>query len=98
MSKQGAKAAEYASFKSLIEDLFDDLAKRIMDQRSAVLRSLDAEMSTQVVPTSLNREERLTMALREAIDVLEETKRAFKSKKLALLRSRLEDVLSGLDK
>ena len=98
MNKQGAKSAGCTSLKSLIEDLFDDLAKRITDQRRAVLRSLDEDISTQAVSNSLNREAKLTLALREAIDVLEETKQAFKSKKLARLRSRLEDVLNGLDK
>ncbi len=40
-----------------------------------------------------NREARLTAAIKEAIDVLEESRRAFKSKTLERLRKRLLEVL-----
>lgn len=42
---------------------------------------------------SRSRELRLTEAIKEAIDILEESRKAFKSKKLEALRKRLTQVL-----
>jgi len=42
---------------------------------------------------SFSNESRLKEAIKEAIDVLEETRKAFKSKKLAALRKKLTHVL-----
>ena len=46
---------------------------------------------------NLNREARLTAAVREAIEVLEESRKAFKSKTLERLRKRLLQVLIDHD-
>ncbi len=43
----------------------------------------------------LSRQQELLNAVRETVDVLEETKRSFKSKRLGELRLNLERVLSG---
>lgn len=42
---------------------------------------------------SRNREFRMKEAIKEAIDVLEESRKAFKSKRLEILRKRLTEVL-----
>jgi len=42
---------------------------------------------------SRSREARMKAAIREAIDVLEESRKAFKSKRLEVLRKRLTQVL-----
>ena len=39
------------------------------------------------------REERLVNALKDTIDILEQTRKSFKSKKLEMLRKKLTDVL-----
>lgn len=44
-----------------------------------------------------NREMRLKEAVREAIDVLEESRKAFKSKQLEVLRKRLTQVLIDIN-
>jgi hypothetical protein len=40
-----------------------------------------------------NREARLSAAIKEAIDVIEESRKAFKSKRLEALRKKLTQVL-----
>ncbi|WP_457553991.1 hypothetical protein [Desulfobacula sp.] len=44
-----------------------------------------------------SRERRLEKAIKEAIDVIEESRKAFKSKTLEALRKKLTSVLVGID-
>ena len=44
------------------------------------------------------RERRLEQAIKEAIEILEETRKSFKSKQLAALRKKLTDVLTENEK
>ena len=65
---------------SVLEDRIDD-------------RDLQHIMHTMHTGTPGSSESKLRQALMEAIEVLEESRKAFKSKKLELLRKRLTQVL-----
>ncbi len=81
-----------------LHDRTEELHKR-MDIQCAMMESLINNgfkkdgASSALPPQSGEREKRLTEALRDTIDVLEETKKSFKSKRLEVLRKRLTDVL-----
>ena len=50
-------------------------------------------MKELFLPSCYHKESRLKGAIEEAIDVLEQTRRAFKSKRLEILRKKLTQVL-----
>ena len=53
----------------------------------------DLELKGLTVPSSSGREGRLKEVLKETIEVLEQTRKAFKSKRLEVLRKKLTQVL-----
>ncbi|NLD35346.1 MAG: hypothetical protein GX654_00580 [Desulfatiglans sp.] len=81
-----------------LHDRTEELHKR-MDMQCAMMESLINRgfkkdgASSALSPQSVEREKRLADALKDTIDVLEETKKSFKSKRLEMLRKRLTDVL-----
>jgi len=92
--------------KQLIETVaqnITELQKKI-DQHRCLVESLlgqdaNAGRVREILATcpTLSREARLTAAIKEAIDVLEESRKAFKSKTLERLRKRLLQVLIDHD-
>lgn len=77
-----------------VANLFDEMEQRLALQRSVVMRCFDVAGSMGVTP----REKILQDVLREVVDVLEETKQSFKSKRLGELRAKLERVLAEIKK
>lgn len=65
-------------------DMIASAFQQLLDRREG-----DGRAST----SALARNQELTLAIADAVDVLEETKRSFKSKQLARLRAKLEAVL-----
>ena len=53
----------------------------------------NGNMKELFLPSCYQKESRLKAAIEETIDVLEQTRRAFKSKKLEILRKKLTQVL-----
>jgi hypothetical protein len=70
-----------------------DLVDRVLEGRTGV--KVTEEMPNSCTPIS--REHVLKNAIREAIDTLEETRKAFKSKTLETLRKKLTRVLIDLE-
>jgi len=66
--------------------LINSLLQSQMDQDS--LQALLAQCPKR------SREHKLEQAIKEAIEILEETRKSFKSKQLAALRKKLTDVLT----
>lgn len=81
-----------------LHDRTEELHKR-MDMQCAMMESLINNgfikdgASLKVPCHTVEREKKLVDALKDTIDVLEETKKSFKSKRLEMLRKRLTDVL-----
>jgi hypothetical protein len=81
-----------------LHDRTEELHKR-METQCAMMESLinsgyKKDGASSALPyQSGEREKRLADALKDTIDVLEETKKSFKSKRLEMLRKRLTDVL-----
>lgn len=96
-------AAEQATSttESLIEPIFDvifqDIADAYVDLRQ-LCTLVEAHRSDALLAALRNDPEKqqLTEALEHAIDVIEETKRAFKSRQLAELREDLEATLAKI--
>jgi len=66
-----------------------------LDAHRRLLNGLDDEMlKTEVCFPLCARRQRLRNALKEAIDVLEDSRRSFKSKQLESLRKRLIQTLA----
>jgi hypothetical protein len=92
--------------KQLIETVtqnITELQKKI-DQHRCLVESLLGKEAVEgrmqellATCPALNREARLTAAIKEAIDVLEESRKAFKSKTLERLRKRLLQILIDND-
>ncbi len=83
-----------------LHDRTEELHKR-MDAQCAMMENLiNSGIKKDGATSSLShqtaeREKRLADALKDTIDVLEETKKSFKSKRLEMLRKRLTKVLIG---
>lgn len=84
--------SEAPLLRAYVESVFDEMLQRMTHQRDVVLRCLDG-LPAGAGP--VRRQQELQDALREAIEVLEETKRSFKSKRLGELREKLARVLAG---
>lgn len=80
--------------RAYVETVFEEMQQRMAQQREAVLRCLDGLSAAAADPGRGRRQRELQDALREAIEVLEETKRSFKSKRLGELREKLARVLA----
>jgi|GEM_PF-3403148 len=78
--------------RAQVEWLYEDIQERLVRHRAMVMQYMDeaAEMSRPGRPNDQND---LLAALHETIEVLEETKSSFKSKRLGLLREKLEQVI-----
>ena len=78
----------------------DEIHKRLDVQCALIESILNREGDADNYQTSVDlknneREKKLISAIRDTIDVLEQTKKSFKSKRLELLRKKLTDVLIG---
>lgn len=84
-----------ARMREYVESLFDEMEQKLALQRSVVLRCMDGMSAARGAAGGAVRERELRVALMEAIEVLEDTKRAFKSKRLGDLREKLVRVLAA---
>jgi len=84
-----------AAMRVYVETLFDEMQQKLVHQRLVVLRCMDGMIRPAVDASALRRQRELQDAVHETIEVLEETKKSFKSKRLGDLRSKLERVLTG---
>lgn len=87
----------------VIDKSVDELRQGIDEHYCLVRRLLEGKISEgnarqfmKLCPQR-NREMRLKEAVRDAIDVLEESRKAFKSKQLEVLRKKLTQVLIDLN-
>ncbi len=91
------EATKKRDLKEIIDKSTEDLHQRIDMHRYLMATILEKKVSEKrlhnVVLPSTHRELRFKEALGEAIEVLEETRRAFKSKRLEALRKKLTQVL-----
>lgn len=94
-------AATHEEASSLLESIFElsfqNVADAYVDLRQ--LLSIMEQRQPDALAAGLRNDpskQKLVDAIEHAIEVLEETKRAFKSKQLARLRQRLESVLDGV--
>ncbi|MBI5905331.1 MAG: hypothetical protein HZB86_07230 [Deltaproteobacteria bacterium] len=82
-----------------IDRIAGEMHERVEHQRLVLKRVVgDMDAANRVVGCPLidcPRLARLTTAVRETIDVLEETRSAFKSKRLEATRRRLIEILAG---
>ncbi len=87
-----------------IEEYADRIAQEMherVEMQRGIIRQILAEGAERVLPADYRPPAggddlaRVKAALKEAIDVLEETKSSFKSKRLEVLRKRLIAVLAG---
>jgi len=84
---------------SVIEQSTEDLHQKIDQHRYLLTSILDKEVGEEAVkrvawPLSGSPQEmKLKEAVREAIEVLEQSRQAFKSKRIEALRKKLTDVL-----
>lgn len=91
---------EAVNTKKLLETInqsTEELHERIDAHRSLMSSVLeqgtDDDVLKKLLFSSISNESSLKEALKETIEVLEETKKAFKSKKLEALRKKLTEVL-----
>lgn len=85
--------------RAYVTTLFDEMQQRVTHQRAVVLQCLDGLAApTASAEGASQRLRELEDAVRSAIEVLEETKRSFKSKRLGDLREKLALVLAGTSK
>jgi len=91
------KGVKKTDFIEIIDKSTEELHQRIDMHRYLMATILDKKVSENrlhnVVLPSTHRELRFKEAIGEAIEVLEETRRAFKSKRLEALREKLTQVL-----
>lgn len=83
-----------------IDRIAEEMHERVEHQRQVLKQVLAVESGPAECPAHcpLVRCERLSgmrIAVRETIDVLEETRSAFKSRRLEVLRRKLTEVLAG---
>ncbi|MFO8241030.1 MAG: hypothetical protein R6T90_08535 [Dissulfuribacterales bacterium] len=69
-------------------DMQCDLVTTLLEKRAG-----DETIKRLALPAYFPNENKLKQAIMEAIDVLEESRKAFKSRKLELLRKKLTQVL-----
>lgn len=81
----------------VVDALAAELHERVEQQRQAIKRLVGAEGAGPAVCPLVDcpRLSRLRAAIREAIEVLEATRGAFKSHRLEVMRKKLTDILSG---
>ncbi|HPD14373.1 MAG TPA: hypothetical protein PLE19_05455 [Planctomycetota bacterium] len=81
----------------VVDALAAELHERVEQQRRAIQRLVDAQARGHAYCPLVDcpRLARLRAAVREAIEVLEATRGAFKSHRLEVMRKKLTDVLSG---
>jgi hypothetical protein len=98
------EALKDAMFLKTIERSMQELYAAIASHRSVMTSIYGQEKigaQTETVPwahcSPESRERVLKEAIREAIDVLEESRKAFKSKRLEVLRKKLTNVLIDTD-
>ena len=85
----------HPSGTALLDRSLAELQARLEQQR-ALVRALAPELDSASCPLiRCPSTERLRQALAEAVGVLEETRRSFKSRQLEALRKRLMDVLAA---
>jgi hypothetical protein len=82
-----------AAMRTYVTALFDEMQQRMAHQRAVVLQCLEGLTGPDAPEGAARRALELEKAVREAIEVLEETKRSFKSKRLGELREKLAKVL-----
>lgn len=80
--------------------LAEEMHERVERQRAVIRRILSAgaerlEEAGCLPPAETDEIRRMKAALKETIEVLEETKSSFKSRRLEVLRKRLLAVLAG---
>lgn len=83
---------------SVINRSAEELHQKIDMQRYLITTLLEKQMGDEtvkqlVLPTNSSNENILKQAIMETIDVLEESRKAFKSKRLEVLRKKLTQVL-----
>ena len=93
MKKQGKK-----DFINVIDKSAEELHQKIDNHHSLMASILesrvnDLELKGVIGPSSSGSEGRLKEVLKETIEVLEQTRKAFKSKRLEVLRKKLTQVL-----
>jgi len=102
---RGASAAEGGTpggvcLGEYVDRIAKELHERVEHQRAVLRKALGASDAgrDKILYCPLvdcARIERLRSAIRETVDVLEETRSAFKSKRLEVMRKRLIDILAG---
>ena len=92
------KGAQKRDLIEIIDKSTEDLHQKIEIHRYLITTILDKKMSEKrfnhTILLNSHRELRLKETIKETIDVLEETRKAFKSKKLEALRKKLTQVLT----
>ena len=90
--------AQKRALIEIIDKNTEDLHKKIDMHRYLIATILDKKVSEKrldhIILPEPEKELRLSNAIKEAIEVLEETRKAFKSKRLEVLRKRLTQVLT----
>jgi hypothetical protein len=91
------KATKKADLIKVIDKSAEELHQRIDMHRYLMATILDKKVGENKLGNLLlpdpHRELRLKGVIQETIEVLEETRKAFKSKRLEVLRKKLTDVL-----
>lgn len=91
------KAAQKADLIKVIDSSTEELHQKIDMHRYLMAAILEKRVSENSLNNILlpnpKRELQLREALRDTIEILEETRKAFKSKRLEELRKKLTDVL-----
>ncbi|HMO98362.1 MAG TPA: hypothetical protein PKE26_04560 [Kiritimatiellia bacterium] len=87
-------ATTHAALRAHIDGLFADMRLRLEHQHQALLLCLDGLEGASTDASAIAGQRKLLEAVRETVDVLEQTKRSFKSKRLGELREKLERVLT----
>jgi hypothetical protein len=93
------RTAGDVGLEEYVDRIAEELHERVEHQRRVLkrflLRENGAPPPAYCPLVDCARLARLTEALQETVAVLEETRSAFKSKKLEVMRKRLIDVLAG---
>jgi hypothetical protein len=92
------KIAGKKDLVTVINRSAEELHQKIDMQRYLMTALLEKKVGHEtldqlVLPTYSPNEDRLKQAIMETIDVLEESRKAFKSKRLEMLRKKLTQVL-----
>jgi hypothetical protein len=92
------KAGSKKDLVTVINRSTEELHQKIDMQHYLMTTLLEKKVGDEtikqlVLPTNSSNENRLKQAIMETIDVLEESRKAFKSKRLEVLRKKLTQVL-----